>query len=599
MFQKRNLLLIMLTFVLLFTFSVGCNGDKEVGEEPGEEELALEEGTYEGSSYGHNAEIEVEVTIEDEDISDIEVLSHEESEILTDPVFEEIIPAIVENNNTNVDSISGATVTSLALVSAVEDALKEAGAEEYFEGEMVEVDSASEIADSTYDVVVVGGGGAGLVSAIEAKSQGADVVLLEKMPYLGGNTLVSGGEFNAPNTWVQENPDIDDSVDQFVEDTLEGGDYEADEDLVQTLAENVTEDAEWMKDYVGVEFVDDYLMHFGGHEVPRALYPIGGSGLELISSLEERALDDEIPIKFNTEAKELLTDEDGRVVGVKVEDHEGEIANIEAEDGVIMATGGFGANIDMTQKYNPDIDDRYNTTNVPGATGEGILMAKEIGADLVDMEFIQTYPTCNTQTGHLSYVADTRFDGAILVNQEGERFVEELDRRDVISEAILDQTGSVAYLMWDNHIKENSNMDNYMTEFENLKETDQIIKADSIEEAAEFFEIDVDELKNTVEQYNEYVKQGEDEDFNRRGDLLELKEGPYYIQEVAPAIHHTMGGIKINEEAQVIDTEGEIIEGLYAAGEITGGIHGNNRLGGNAIADLIVFGRIAGDNVSK
>ncbi|OWZ85047.1 flavocytochrome c [Natranaerobius trueperi] len=595
MFKKRSLLLLMLSFVLLFTLSVGCGGDEEVAET----ELSFEDGTYTGSSYGHNADIEVEVTVEDEEISDIEVLSHKETEILTDPAFEEIIPAIIENNNTNVDTISGATLTSSGLIGAVEAALEEAGAEDYFKGEVVEVDNASEISDSSYDVVVVGGGGAGLVSAIEANAQGADVVVLEKMPFIGGNTLVSGGEFNAPNSWVQDNLDIDDSVEQFVEDTLAGGDHEADEDLVRTLAENVTEDGEWMRDYVGVEFIDDYLMHFGGHEVARALYPVGGSGQEIISSLAERAKADDIPIKYNTEVTELVTDEEGSVVGVVAEDHKGETATIEAKDGVVLASGGFGANIDMTQEYNPEIDDRYNTTNQAGSTGDGILMAKEIGADLVDMEFIQTYPACDTQTGHLSYVADTRFDGAIKVNKEGERFVEELERRDVVSEAILDQTDSVGYLMWDNHIKENSNMDNYMTEFEDLKKRDQIVKADTIEEAAEFFDIDAEQLTETIEQYNEYARQGEDEDFNRRGALLELKEGPYYIQKIAPAIHHTMGGIKINEEARVIDTDGEPIEGLYAAGEVTGGIHGANRLGGNAIADLIVFGRIAGGNAAK
>lgn len=453
--------------------------------------------------------------------------------------------------------------------------------------------------EETYDVVVIGGGGAGLTAAIELKGAGANVVLLEKMPFLGGNTLISGGELNAPETWIQEKLGIEDSVALYKEDTLKGGDYEGDEELVEVLANHAREAIEWLRDEVNVSFKEDYLMQFGGHSVPRAAYPKGGSGNELIGKLTTKAEEMGIPIKLETKAEEILTDEAGRVNGVRAVDKDGNEVIFTANKGVIIATGGFGSNLEMRKKYNAEYDERYMSTDQPGTTGDGMIMAEKLGAALVGMENIQTYPTCSPVTGVLSYVADTRFDGAILVNKEGNRFVEELDRRDVISKAILSQTDGMGYLVWDKTIKDGSHMNEYMDEFEKLVKQGTIIEANTIEEAAEFFEINVDQLKKTIANYNKFAEKGKDEDFNRRGELIGLTEAPYYIQKVAPSVHHTMGGLKIDTQARVIDREGNPIPGLFAAGEVTGGIHGTNRLGGNAITDIIVFGKIAAENVLK
>jgi urocanate reductase len=251
----------------------------------------------------------------------------------------------------------------------------------------------------------------------------------------------------------------------------------------------------------------------------------------------------------------------------------------------------------MRKEYNEEYDEQYLLTVQAGSTGDGIVMAEKLGAALVGMEHIQTYPACNPVTGILSYVADTRFDGAVLVNKEGNRFVEELDRRDVISKAILAQTDKVGYLVWDTTIKNQSHMDNYMEEFDQLVKQGTLTKVDTLEEAAKFFDIDEEEFMKTIATYNEYAANGKDEDFNRRGKITALTEAPYYIQKVAPSIHHTMGGLKIDESARVIDNQGNPIPGLYAAGEVTGGIHGTNRLGGNAITDIVVFGRIAADTI--
>lgn len=255
----------------------------------------------------------------------------------------------------------------------------------------------------------------------------------------------------------------------------------------------------------------------------------------------------------------------------------------------------------MRLKYNPKIDETILSTNGPGITGDGIIMAENVGAELVAMKHIQTYPICDPLTGTLLYYDDARLYGhAIIVNKEGKRFVEEMSRRDVMSMAIKAQTGHVCYELLDQKGFDESHLaENHSPELDYLYENDLLVKADTIEEAAKFFDIDADEMLKTVDTYNSYVEKGEDPEFNKRKLTFKIENAPYYILKAAPAVHHTMDGIKINTNAQVINTKGNVIPGLYAAGEVTGGIHGTNRLGSNAIADIIVFGRIAGENAYK
>ena len=273
-----------------------------------------------------------------------------------------------------------------------------------------------------------------------------------------------------------------------------------------------------------------------------------------------------------------------------------------AKDGVILATGGFGSNLEMRVKYNKDVDENILSTNTVGITGDGITMAEKIGAQLEDMPFIQTYPTCDPISGALLYFGDVRLvGGSILVNQEGKRFVEELERRDVISMAIKNQTGNAAYQFCDEaQVKLSGVAEHHADEVNYLFNNKLLVKADTIKEAADFFGIDAAELEKTVAKYNQYAKDGKDLEFNKRGKLTPFEaKGPFYIMKAVPAVHHTMGGVKIDENARVINTKGEVIKGLYGAGEVTGDIHGTNRLGSDAIADITVFGRIAGQNVVK
>lgn len=556
----------------------------------------------EGIGKGKHGEIKVDVTLSEDKITDIEVLSDDENKVLAEPVYEQLKESIIEANSVDVDVVSGSSETSKGYLLAVQDAIEKAGvtlgagkAKEENKQEDLEPESKD------FDVVVVGAGGAGLSAAIEASNQGHKVALVEKMPAVGGNTLISGGEMNVPNNWVQETLGIEgDSVDTFYEDTMKGGDNLGDPDMVRVFAENALPAAEWLRDEIKVEFLEDQLFQFGGHSFKRALIPVGHTGQELIIKLKAKA--DELGVEtfLSTKAEKLIQNDDKRVVGVEATTDKGQKITFNAPKGVILTAGGFGSNVEMRKEYNEEYDDRYLSTDAPGTTGDGIVMAEEVGAALTNMESIQTYPVANPETGMISLVADTRFDGAVLVNQEGQRFVEELERRDVISKAIIAQTGGIAYQIWAEPLnKVSKTIDAHQAEYEEMLEQDVIYKAETIEDAAKHFDIDPTALQETIDKVNKYAEDKEDPDFNHRAGLAPIEEGPFYIQKANPSVHHTMGGIVINENAEVLTEDDQVIPGLYAAGEVTGVIHGANRLGGNAVADIIIFGRIAGQNVGK
>lgn len=595
--------IIALLLVLVIAVGLaGCNKAENVGvtEPTNESTTKIKDGVYEGVGYGKGGKIKVEVSIEDDTITEIKTVSHNET-----PGFDNAIKTLTENiissNSTDVDIVSGCTLTSTGFKEAVNAALTSAGAT----ADMLKKvsaepkDKAVKDVEEKHDVIVIGAGGAGLTAAIEAKAAGADVIVLEKMPMAGGNTLISGAEYAASNNWLQKKEGIEDSVEQHVQDTLKGGDYKAKEELVRVLAENALAGAEWLRDEVGVVWEDE-LMFFGGHSVKRSLIPSGASGKEIITKLVAKAKEMEIPILLNTKANALITDENGKVIGVEATGENSKYT-FNVNKAVIIASGGFGSNVEMRVKYNPEIDETILSTNTKGSTGDGIVMAEDAGANLLGMEYIQTYPICDPLTGTLLYYDDARLYGhTIIVNKEGKRFVEELGRRDVMSMAIKAQTGNVCYELLDQNGFDASKLqENHGPELEYLYRNNLLVKADTLEEAAEFFGIDAAELKNTVEKYNSYVDNGNDPEFNKRSLPSKVEVGPFYICKAAPAVHHTMGGIEINTNAQVLDKEGNIIEGLFAAGEVTGGIQGTNRLGSNALADITVFGRIAGQNAAK
>lgn len=591
----------ILSILLALTLILGMTGCSQVQTPKAEQEQSKEvklDGTYEGTGIGRGGNIVVELTISNNKISGVDVKEHHESEGLSE-AMNIMAEAMITTNSIDVDAVSGATLTSAGFRTAVKDAFSKTGADSSALVSTGNVETEKRDLEYTADVIVIGAGGAGLTAAITAADNGASVIVLEKMPIQGGNTLISGGEYAAPGNWIQTEEGIEDNKEQFYNDILKGGDNENDPKLVKVLAENALAGATWLKDYIGMEF-EDHMLFFGGHSVERSLVPKNATGYEMISKLTKKLDEKNIPFHKNTAATELVQNQDGRVTGVKAQ-YGDQTITYNANKAVILATGGFGANLDMRIKYNEAMNEKILSTNTVGSTGDGLMMAEKIGAQLTDMGYIQTYPTCDTQSGALLYVGDVRMEGrSILVNKEGRRFVEELERRDVISNAVIEQTGGVSYMFWDEAAMVDTGMNiTHEAEYNGLILRKQLVKADTIEEAAAFFEIDAAELKKTVENYNQYAKDGKDLEFNKRGELVPFGEGPYYIMVSKPAVHHTMGGVKINTGAQVIDTNGEAIEGLYAAGEVTGDIHGTNRLGSDAIADITVFGRIAGQNAAN
>ena len=552
--------------------------------------------TVEGTGVGKHGDVTVAVTFDGGKIKDIKIVKQQENPVLAAKVFTDLKQHVIATNSVDLDAVSGATFSSKGLLDAVADAAKKAG---------VKLDKADKKAlkkavmalpkESNYDVVVIGAGGAGFSAAIEAKNAGANVVLLEKMPAVGGNSLISGAEMNAAKNWVQPKLGItDDSPELHAKDTYLGGDKKGDMKVINVMTHNALDAAKWCRDYIGVRFEDDNLFFFGGHSRKRALIPVGHTGTEFITKFQAKADELGIPVITNMKAEELIKDKSGRVVGVKAS-MDGKNYTFNAKGGVVLASGGFGANAAMVKKYNPKIDERFKTTDAPGTTGEALYMAERAGAELVNMGYIQTYPICDPISGVIELIADARFDGAVMLNQEGKRFVEELGRRDVLSEAILKQTGGYCWVLWNDKIGAISNtVKEHPTEYEAFTKQGIMATCDDLKCVADFTKIPFKRLKSTVDRVSSMTGKGNDKDFHHRAGLVDLSQGKYYVIEAVPSVHHTMGGVRINEKGAVLTKDLKVIPGLWAAGEVTGVTHGTNRLGGNAYADIIVFGRIAG-----
>lgn len=552
--------------------------------------------TTQGTGVGKHGDVTVAVTFDSGKIKDIKIVKQQENPVLAAKVFTDLKQHVIDTNSVQLDAISGATFSSKGFLDAVADAAKKAGVT-LSKADKKAIKKAVKALpkESSYDVVVIGAGGAGFSAAIEAKNAGANVVLLEKMPAVGGNSLISGAEMNAAKNWVQPKLGInDDSPELHAEDTYKGGDMKGDMNVIKVMTHNALDAAKWCRDYLGVRFEDDNLFFFGGHSRKRALIPVGHTGTEFITKFQAKADELGIPVITNMKAEELIKDKSGRVVGVKATMN-GASYTFNAKGGVVLATGGFGANPEMVKKYNPKIDERFKTTDAPGTTGEALYMAERAGAQLVNMGYIQTYPICDPISGVIELIADARFDGAIMLNQEGKRFVEELQRRDVLSEAILKQTGGYCWVLWNDKIGSISNtVKEHPTEYEAFTKQGIMATCDDLKCVADFTKIPFDSLKGTVNRVSSMTGKGNDKDFNHRSGLVDMTQGKYYVIKAVPSVHHTMGGVRINEKAQALTAESKAIPGLWAAGEVTGVTHGTNRLGGNAYTDIIVFGRIAG-----
>ena len=593
-------------------------------------------GSFTGTAKGMG-EVSVTLTLTDNVITDCTAKGDEETPGIGSVVIEQFPGEVVEGNTINLDSISGATITSNAFVEAAKAALTEAGlnpddymakADKTANGETVSYDA---------DVVVIGAGGAGMTAAMTAADAGQKVVILESQAMVGGNSARATGGMNAAKTVYQDENEFDqaagvektlataaekyadnetitalaktvseqwaayqanptgyfDSVELMELDTMVGGKGINNPELVKTLCEGTADAIDWL-DENGITLHN--VSSFGGASVKRIHRPVNEEGkvvsvgAYMIPLLQENCEKRGIDIVLNTTVDTILTDANGAAVGVSGTDKDGNTVVVNAKS-VILATGGFGANLDMVTQYKPELAG-FMTTNAAGAQGQGIEMATAIGAGTVDMDQIQIHPTVEANTAAL-ITEGLRGDGAILVNANGERFIDEVGTRDVVSAAEIAQPGSYSWLIVDQAMADASSV------IQGYIKKGYTKTGATYEELAKELDVDPAAFANTMETWNSYVEAKNDPDFGRTSFANPLNNGPYYAIKVTAGVHHTMGGVTINSATEVLKKDGTVIPGLFAAGEVTGGVHGANRLGGTAVADFVVFGRIAGESAAN
>ena len=589
-------------------------------------------GDFTGTAKGFGGDVSVTLTLTDGAITGCTAEGKDETEGVGSQAIAKMPGEIAESGSIAVDGVSGATITSTAIKEAAAAALTAAGLNPDDYKTAVENDATAEDSTVEADVVVVGAGGAGMTAAITAAGEGKSVVILESQSMVGGNSVRATGGMNAGKTVYQDENEFGesagvektlktaaekyadnetitalaktvseqwaayqanptgyfDSVELMELDTMIGGKGINDPELVETLCENSADAIDWLDEH-GITLHN--VSSFGGASVKRIHRPVNAEGKTvsvgsyMIPLLQENCEKAGVKMMLDTTATEILTDANGAAVGVKATGASGETVTVNAK-AVVLTTGGFGANLDMVVKYKPELKG-FMTTNAPGIQGQGIEMAQAIGAATVDMDQIQIHPTVEANTAAL-ITEGLRGDGAILINEEGQRFIDEVGTRDVVSAAEIAQTGSYSWLVVDQAMADASSV------IQGYIKKGYTVTGSTYEELGKAMGVDAAAFAETMEKWNGYVEAKNDPDFGRTSFANPLNTAPYYAVKVTAGVHHTMGGLKINANTEVLNEKGEVIPGLFAAGEVTGGVHGANRLGGNAVADFTVFGRIAG-----
>lgn len=589
-------------------------------------------GDFTGTAKGFGGDVSVTLTLTDGAITGCAAEGKDETEGVGSQAIAKMPGAIAESGSIAVDGVSGATITSTAIKEAAAAALTAAGLNPDDYKTAVENNATAEDSTVDADVVVVGAGGAGMTAAITAAAEGKSVVILESQSMVGGNSVRATGGMNAGKTVYQDENEFGesagvektlktaaekyadnetitalaktvseqwaayqadptgyfDSVELMELDTMIGGKGINDPELVETLCANSADAIDWLDEH-GITLHN--VSSFGGASVKRIHRPVNAEGKTvsvgsyMIPLLQENCEKAGVKMMLDTTATEILTDANGAAVGVKATGASGETVTVNAK-AVVLAAGGFGANLDMVVKYKPELKG-FMTTNAPGIQGQGIEMAQAIGAATVDMDQIQIHPTVEANTAAL-ITEGLRGDGAILINEEGQRFIDEVGTRDVVSAAEIAQTGSYSWLVVDQAMADASSV------IQGYIKKGYTVTGATYEELGKAMGVDAAAFAETMEKWNGYVEAKNDPDFGRTSFANPLNTAPYYAVKVTAGVHHTMGGLKINANTEVLNEKGEVIPGLFAAGEVTGGVHGANRLGGNAVADFTVFGRIAG-----
>ena len=589
-------------------------------------------GDFTGTAKGFGGDVSVTLTLTDGAITGCTAEGKDETQGVGSEAIAQMPGKIAESGSIAVDGVSGATITSTAIKEAAAAALTAAGLNPDDYKTAVENNATAEDSTVDADVVVVGAGGAGMTAAITAAAEGKSVVILESQSMVGGNSVRATGGMNAGKTVYQDENEFGesagvektlktaaekyadnetitalaktvseqwaayqanptgyfDSVELMELDTMIGGKGINDPELVETLCANSADAIDWLDEH-GITLHN--VSSFGGASVKRIHRPVNAEGKTvsvgsyMIPLLQENCEKAGVKMMLDTTATEILTDANGAAVGVKATGASGETVTVNAK-AVVLASGGFGANLDMVVKYKPELKG-FMTTNAPGIQGQGIEMAQAIGAATVDMDQIQIHPTVEANTAAL-ITEGLRGDGAILINEEGKRFIDEVGTRDVVSAAEIAQTGSYSWLVVDQAMVDASSV------IQGYIKKGYTVTGATYEELGKAMGVDAAAFAETMEKWNGYVEAKNDPDFGRTSFANPLNTAPYYAVKVTAGVHHTMGGLKINANTEVLNEKGEVIPGLFAAGEVTGGVHGANRLGGNAVADFTVFGRIAG-----
>ena len=614
-----------------------------------QEASMAKDGTYTATTLGRNGDVTVQVKIANNKIEDVKVLSWSETHPVADLPKAKVPADIVKNQSTNVNNVSGATLTTFAIKAAVQDCLKQAGLNPKDFSKMVpQPQKVTDNIEEKTDVIVVGAGGAGLSAAVAAAQRGLNVIVLEKAHFAGGNTSVSGGCFNAADPEGQKPINMTDGQRESIEKLLaekpqnklqedlitqvkqqwadykksgskslfdtpelhalqswKAGDYKANLELVYRLTKEAPEIQETLAK-MGIIWQKKPTQFVG------ALWPRSHrasnykSGVGYIDTYLDLIKAENLPVAFmmSTPAESLITKDD-KVIGVKAKGPDGKTYTILASKGVILASGGFGANVKMRNEYDElwdkKLDEKVKTTNMPAITGDGINMALKVGAGVKDMGYIQLLPTTDPATGSTNHkiVESTN----IYVNKLGNRFVNEQGRRDVLAKAALAQPDHIFYIIGTEQtlLKDKEGRGPYGILISDLLKQKKAFKADTLEELAKKVGMDPANLKRTVEKWNEFCKTQKGDEFGRMSceDGNKLPGGPYYASLMTPSVHHTMGGLTIDKDTRVLNKTGKPIPGLFAAGEITGGIHGTNRVGCNAVPDALIYGTIAGREVGK
>ena len=566
--------------LLLLCSLCACSHEEIEPTEP-----VMQDGVWTGTGEGRSGTILVRMTVAQHQITDIVVVSQSESSFAQDAINEMVERALRKQAllSSETDAVTGATLTSNGVIDAVNMAILAA---------MGQSDGGKKIyPDGSCDIAVIGAGGAGLSAAVEAASGvNLRIVVLEKQGILGGNTNYSTGGINAAGTEAQQALGIADSPDLFYEDTMRGGKQKNIPALVRSLVDHAAATISWLSS-LGADLSDVGLM--GGSSVKRTHRPKGGTaiGPHLMKVLKEASSKSNVEIRTSNKVLGLLSS-DGTVTGVKVENADGSTYSLQAK-AVVIATGGFGANLEMVTGYQPSLAG-FATLNHPGATGDAFSWLGDVGGSTIQMEYIQVHPTAEAEN-HILITEAVRGNGAILVNHAGERFVNEMDTRDVVSAAILRQEKQEAFLVFDDAVRKS------LASIETYANQHLMAEGAGAAGLAENVGLPPAAFMATLDRYNSFRKAGVDEDFGRSAAEMTaaLETPPFYAIRVKPAIHHTMGGIRVDADMHVLRSDDVPVPGLFAAGEVTGGIHGANRLGGNGVADIVVNGRIAGRNAAE